>query len=344
MVPDRCDRRLSRAARELLRRHLFEAWSETFALTSDTKFDVDVAEWNVWQLLEATLVVPVESRRANDISCPLIPSLDIYREQELFSLVVDGTVARSIQNAAIPGALHSARTEKRPNHAVFHQCGACQKNFTSHFYLDKHLDDKHIASKSMLASRELICPAITYCEFLSPIACFDQATLLEPFYGPGSDGFGSDRLAVQHKLLQMQPICSDQRQRAASIACHEIVDVCFEGTFGQILSANMCSRIQSCLHRVLHRMIGSSLIIHPEHWQEALAHAYEVKKISWIGLAMAVLSLVILYGFWFWRTLRARPVTRRSNRKSLLNNKVASKWSPRSPTKFIGSPLKIKNY
>jgi hypothetical protein len=341
---DRCDRRLSRAARELLRRHLFESWKETLELTSDTKFHVDVSEWNVWQLLEATLRVPVEGHLAKDMSCPLVPSLDVYFQQETSTLVLDGSAARSIQNAAIPGALHSARKINRKNRAIFHQCGVCQKNFTSHFYLDKHFDNLHSVNKSTMALRDCICPAITYCRFLSPIACFDQAMLLEPFYGPGSDGHGADRHAVQHKLLQLQPICSERIQSAAIMLCHEIVDVCFEGVFGQILGSNMCSRTQSCHVRLLHRMIGSSLMMHPVLWHEALAHGKHGRTLTRIGLTTVALSLVILYGFRLWRTIRGRLIARRSNRKNLLtvNNKAISKRYPISRTTIIGSPSKLK--
>ena len=340
MISYKCDRRLCRAARELLRSHLVDAWQETFTLTADMQFDVDVSEWNVWQLLEATLVAPVVSLVAGDVACPLIPSLDAYKYQEETSILVDGSVSRSIQNAAIPGSLHSGRKGMRKNPAVFYQCGQCRKNFTSRFYLDKHFDNQHV--NSILTSNEVICPAVRYCNFLSPTACFDQAMLLEPFYGPGSDGYGSDVYSVQHKLLQMQHVCSEQSQRAASIVCQEIVDVCFTGVFGQILSTNMCSRIESCRSRMLHRLVSSSLMIHPEQWQEALAQSYKGKTVSWTGFLIVISALLLLYGCWFWRNIHNRSVLRRPDRKSLSSNRDVSKWSAAAPATFIGYPSKRK--
>jgi hypothetical protein len=337
MIERRCDRRLSRAARELVRWHLVEAWKEAYTVTGATEFDLDVTEWNIWQLLDATLVVPTDSYNETDMICPLLSALDVYKLHEQSSTTLDGTVLGTIRNAAIPGSLHTGRKRNRPIQPVLHRCDLCNKIFTSLFYMDKHFDEKHGMDDSMYLSNDLVCPAVTYCKFLSDTACYDQAMLTEPYYGQGSDGYGSDHHTVKHKLLQLQPVCNELHQQSAIIHCHEIVDVCFDGVLEQILSANMCSKIQSCHQgRLLHNLIGSSShMIHLDQWSETWSTVYQAYHVRWLGLAIVLSVFVGHCGYWWKPTLNSVPVRRRTIRKSLLRNTGTSVWPTKVPTTLI---------
>ena len=297
-----CDRRRSRAARELLRIHLIRAWQETDRVVSSssanqqhhhhpTIYNVDVTEWNIWQLLDATVVLTSNNDGQSQHTCPLLPQYDIHREHEESYSILDVTskmIPKHVRNSAIPGILHHNRTLRkaagkstplRQLYPLIYHCDICQKNFTSQYYLDQHLISKHpvihqnTSNTSTLLPVDMICPADTYCSLLSPIVCHYFMIQEEPHYGPGHyrDDHHSQFTTTSSSSSNSNSVpCNDFEQQKAIQKCHEIVALCFHNDddddndesirkgrsnmFEQILSANMCSTIPNCPTRLVHQM------------------------------------------------------------------------------------------
>lgn len=325
-----CDWRLSRAAREIVRLHLVKAWKVAHAETAEAKYNLDVSEWNVWQLLDQMMLATEDNEK-----CILLPKRDLWKRHEEFSLEEGSDISMSNRHNAIPGWFHAGRRNEFKKNSVFHQCGHCYKNFTSRYYLDRHFDLKHPLDERSFHS----CPAVSWCSFLTGTACHDMALTLEPYYGPGSAGEGSDRYTVHRKLIQRQPACIDSNAQAAAVACRLVVQECFGETSTLIakhLSETMCAA-HSCHSRLLHKLIGSTgVMLHPDQWRVAWVEyaSEEQHHLGWVGI-LVMLAVMGYYGQW-WLTTALLPARKQKAGKRLLfKKKTPILWTISSPTTFI---------
>jgi hypothetical protein len=363
-----CDRRMSRSARDILRNYLIKTWHDMYQTTMDSKFNIDVTKWTIWQLLNATII------QANDDShplnhdllptCPLRSENDIYREQEESTRIMDSSIVipNRIRSSAIPGILHETRSNNKNGHRprqiypVVYHCIVCQKNFTSHYYLDQHFESRHppklIGTKDTTPNKNFnpsnddsICPADTYCSFLSLHACYDHAMVREPYYGPGISSSDSNIASI---------ICTDQEQQTSIVQCYEIVALCFEGVFGHILSTNICSAIPSHCHtRSMHLSLSRF------SWYEIWNNIYEHHStFNWLILMIVACVFMIVYGLYIHQIIQSilqeqsqqkRKYQERIRRRdeiyvdnSIHNNSNSSllQWSP-SRNGMLASPSPV---
>jgi hypothetical protein len=356
----RCDRRLSRAAREIVRLHLELAWKAAHKKFPSLalKYDVDVSEWNVWQLLHA--MIGEEAAEASE-HCPLRPSLDVWRHHEENSVETDGRIPRQFRNAAIPGMLHAAGIKTKQLNPAFHQCGLCRKNFTSQYYLDRHFDYRHNHDTvdAIVSFKDSICPATDWCAFLSDRVCHDMALELEPYYGPGSAGFGPDKHTVHRNLqrLASQRPCTEERIIAVSRACSKVITDCFlasgepaaaeahdEGEDDTVfirehLNQTLCA-VHSCHGRIYKILSGTSpFVAHQQQmWREEMWTQTERHHIGFWGF-IVVCAVV---AFYVTQLLDSRSESAsRSRMKILRLNKkrgtaVIHGYAPDAPTTYIG--------
>jgi hypothetical protein len=179
---------------------------------------------------------------------------------------------------------------------------------------------------------------------LTVVFCRPQRVLIKRcLWNPSMDQEVVDTVLINTQSIISCCKCNPSATIKASALRISLVTKLWRAALRVLLDKSL---VPICVHgysRLLHRMIGSSLMIHPEQWQEALPQAYEGRTVSWIVLTMVVSFLGFLYGFWFWQTIRTRPIPLRSRRKSLLSDKGISKWSSTAPTTFIGPSLKMKS-
>jgi len=359
-----CDPRLSRAAREIVRVHLHRAWwleaAHDGGAASAADWDAVLGEWNVWELLKETLSAAAAAHPQDDSihndECPLWPERDVGKVYEENSLKTDGKnvgLSRAARQGVIPGSMrhraledrHKPRQERNP---VFHQCGFCHKNFTSQYYLDRHFVRHHPHNdyghpRALQLDRKqrqpdnteeyddgdyYICPARTWCRFLSDMACHDVALEMEPYYGPGSAGYASDRHAVYRQLQQQhgRP-CTVTDLEEAQRACHDVIAQCFFGgvggsgggdenednvlvhTIGIHLNQTLCAR-RTC-HGRLHNLMltatqskssaSPSLLLHPHaHHDDEWRNAWSAQEHHHPG-AWGFLILLLVVGFYGYR-------------------------------------------
>jgi hypothetical protein len=264
-----CDRRLSRAAREILKRKLQQTTrlladsddsstagtAPTSTNNANENGDKGVgADTNVWELLDRFLV-PNGPDAATLSKCPFLPSRDLLRYHEEHALTVKAQAARySATSAPLVGR---RRTGGRP---AWHQCAFCNKTFSSRYYIDQHFDNRHSqelssemktsksshekqhdnsigdndADPSIEMDMEYYCPAVEWCAAFSDQACQDMALELEPYYDRGSDGYGNDRWTVSRKLSQAAHAvpCTTAAMEETTRQCRQIVGACFGGAEG----------------------------------------------------------------------------------------------------------------
>jgi hypothetical protein len=186
-----CDRRLSRAARSLLQRHLRRLDP---SLPSNDKQQVVVDD--VWTLLDQWLETTARQK------CPLNSNMDVLRHDEEHSIAIP---IPSNLNGAYPTQVLQQRRKnspRRPSH--WWQCGYCGKTFGTRFYLDLHLQQHHHHHPSQSIENDgMICPAKDWCRVVGLANCHAQALVEEPFYDRGSGGWGADRTFVQHKWTKV---------------------------------------------------------------------------------------------------------------------------------------------
>ncbi|GAX22461.1 hypothetical protein FisN_14Hh076 [Fistulifera solaris] len=140
---DNCDPWLSRAARKILRQHLSHYLSGSG----------DHQDTPVWDYI--TQMTGNHNFNATQ-DCPL-RGVDVLRQHEEQS--------RSIPSRKLPSAYASSYRMKKKHYskegASWYQCGLCQKQFLTRYYLDRHLEGKH--REELLPpeteSSRLICPA-----------------------------------------------------------------------------------------------------------------------------------------------------------------------------------------
>jgi hypothetical protein len=270
-----CDRRLSRAAREILKRKLQQTRllpdsSDSTASTSTASTSTSNANDNavtgmgrdrtVWELLDQFLA-PNGPGAATLSTCPFVPSRDLLRYHEEHARIIPAQAAR--YSATSTPLVGRRRTGGRP---AWHQCALCNKVFSSRYYLDEHFDNRHAqelsnetkssksnhdrehgnsssigdsdADPSIETEINYYCPAIEWCRAFSDQACQDMALELEPYYDRGSDGYGNDRWTVARKLSQAAHAvpCTTAAMEEATRQCRQIVGECFGGEEGGGLS------------------------------------------------------------------------------------------------------------
>ena len=267
-----CDWRLSRAAREILRVHLEHAWrQEIFDGHSSSAYEKRQFQHhtdNLWQLLEESLAISthqhqLSSEFSSDAamngnlhhSCPLLPERDAmgrYLEETIVQRVDAGQLLfKKTRQSSLPGAMVRESKPRDTPSSMYH-CGLCHKNFTSRYYLDRHLHNKHgdhleqvardfrsttsSTTNSLVPPLQLLCPAQHWChQFLSHRDCHQAALELEPYYGPGSAGRSSvDRDVVFRQRIResVSPPNSEDCVTTADrtlAACHDMIRQCFWG-------------------------------------------------------------------------------------------------------------------
>ena len=130
-----------------------------------------------------------------------------------------------------------------------YQCLYCQKVFTTQYYLDQHMQNKHTPqdkqqqeqrqeqhnNKTMNEGNKQkkkkieICLSRDWCQFL-PDYCHEKALELESYYGPGSEGRRQeDRSTIYTKLWKQAHIipCTYDRMKQAKESCQNLLRSCF---------------------------------------------------------------------------------------------------------------------
>lgn len=254
-----CDRRLSRAAREIIRRSLEKGLALLKYNGAPAAHDDEPFSLTIWELLDRSLT--------QNQSCPLHYDILKHHEQSSHELRSPPSVhsfsavpfQRGLQGLPYtsPHALALLRlsAEQRRREAYqrssfvemkqeWFQCALCGKMFTSQYYLDAHLDRKHAHQVSSsdhqdsptattAPQRQPIsaCPAVDWCRFLSLPLCRDMALELEPFYGRGSAGLRNDGISHENQRHWYQQAhgrtCQPVEMRAAAKACRTMIQTCF---------------------------------------------------------------------------------------------------------------------
>jgi len=257
---DRCDRRRSRAARALVRLRIERALDLSAASSSsssdgagtgtiETATAASTKTTTVWELLDAVLKSSHSSSYSSSSSklCPLLPSLDVYRKDELMSQEVESEYVRP---GTTPASLHyalllsgsgssrffgggggyasssssssatTARTQKQYN-PTWYRCGYCNKTFYTRYYLDRHMDNArhvhaHVRTKATTnattTTLPTICPATDWCgQFVPEAQCSDVASIEEPYYRKGSGGYGPDRFRVKRSVAKHTHSSADEK-------------------------------------------------------------------------------------------------------------------------------------
>ncbi|KAL3928295.1 MAG: hypothetical protein SGARI_005081, partial [Bacillariaceae sp.] len=199
-----CDRRLSRAARRGLRKHLLHS---IFRNIQETERD-DVPsvgkacpDDTVHELLDRWLTTVLsDKRKRSPASCHLQPSRDIYKQDEEHSRYVSiqslpGGPSKNLK-IAYPNYVLQYRDNGNQQTERWYQCDYCGKTFTSQFYLDLHMNSKHRKQHQTQSNdgefKRYICPATEWCNLIGVANCHRHALQDEPYYNQGNNGWGND--------------------------------------------------------------------------------------------------------------------------------------------------------
>jgi hypothetical protein len=228
-----CDRRLSRAAREFLRRHLLHTvFRDLERVERDLKSFASNENWDesAHTLLERWVASIPNVGNANGTKekCPLYQ--DLYRDDDALTKHVyvqslPGGVAKNLKIAYPQSVLkysHTSDETKNPNFHLY-QCGYCGKTFITQFYLDVHLTTHHFHNES---APDMVCPATEWCKLVGMANCHHQAVQAEPFYDRGSSSLRDVSTAlIQHKWSKVAHSvpCSVQQLRKD---CESILASC----------------------------------------------------------------------------------------------------------------------
>jgi hypothetical protein len=161
-----CDRRLSRAAREIVKQKLLQALllvddgvgeTKTTIMIPTTKIlssNTDPAQFSVWELLESVTAVPAaatvnSNHDTNDDSsssssssfCWLQAPRDVLRYHEEHVSIIKADL-QGYRGVDTPTANRRHVVNQFKSH-WWYQCMLCGKVFASRFYLDRHLERMH---------------------------------------------------------------------------------------------------------------------------------------------------------------------------------------------------------
>lgn len=181
-----CDRRISRAARKLLHRHLLQLLDN-----DENDYSLSYSDYqNVWSLLEHWLVAGGQKKS----TCPLVPSLDWHRVDEEHTIEIK--TPRNFNWAYPTQVIKTRGNQGQPK--SWYQCAYCGKVFSSRFYLDTHFHDKH-----RMEENSKFCPGDEWCRVVGGVAnCHAAALEDEPYYDSGSNGWGAEGKLVKHKFVK----------------------------------------------------------------------------------------------------------------------------------------------
>lgn len=284
---DDCDPWLSRAAREILRRHLSHG-------------DDEMTVWD-W----------IEQFTSSDTmrTCPL-HGIDVLRRQEEQTLRIPSRKLPAVY-ASLDRNNHDHGSKKDP---FWYQCGLCQKTFLTRFYFDRHMKRNHRQDERFEHNNNtrLLCPAQHWCHFL--VDCYDVAVEREPYYSAGSE-----QPAVALSVQQRTPPCQEETLQATLRACRTMVDTCFSHheSLHEYLQRHLCAP-QTCqdrLHRILFKSSPSSLGL----------SSSSLRQTEWRMLYAFLLTSVLVVGF-FVAYYHRNYVQRRRRPRSRLLQKPHRAW------------------
>ena len=367
---DSCDRRMSRAARSFLFRHLNAILSKTRKRDPN-----DSIETSIWELLDQSLAEKHDHKK-----CPLLPSRDLLRFHEENSIVLlpPPKKGSSRIGMSIRSGFYSLAKRKWQASPWF-QCAICGKMFASRFYLDRHLDQHHAQQfqqdhghndNQQLQSNvdggsggDWICPATAWCPALP--SCSQKALELEPYYGPGSGGLSSDRYDVHRQLWKeaypelYDAQCDEEIMKQSRRRCYQMIRNCFlsddnnNNSERQIdlhrkLEEGLCESI-SCPDR-LHQLFfaataesneAAAMMMKTMHeWREDWDDYYEQHhSLGQSGVAL-LLGLALWYTRQLWKAVLHRGdasyLNSRLTRKKQKGTRLLQKRSP-TTSSLLGS-------
>jgi hypothetical protein len=324
-----CDRRLSRGARAILKRHLLQALlldpdgNNNNNNNNNNQKHAGTEDETVWSLLDRLLpshdnnssISESRSRQAAE-KCLLLPSRDIYRQDEQNVKVVKA----QLNNLALayPTTTIKARRKtlsgggggsgQRPT--SWYQCGYCGKTFATRFYMDLHMDTYHPPPPLVPPGNHLdlhssppfwICPATRFCRAMGG-GCHDMALTLEPYYDRGSGGWGEDGRFIQHKLTKKahadEPPCTSRSIQQAKKDCRVLMENCGLDSSGSMFCDSLAcpNRLQQVLAQYGSggggRGAEHNYLYWIDQWQDewSLAHNHSI----------GVVGILLLIGLLLW--------------------------------------------
>lgn len=285
-----CDRRLSRAARQVLEEQLvplLEHWLEetgqklpqlpTTKLIDHNKpprLPTTLAPTYLWDLLELT---------ASAASCPLHPSRDVHHHVEMHSMMAEA---------------RAPKLAPRNTYGQWFHCGICGKVFGTRYYLDRH---QHLQHGESSKENEKACLATAVCDALG--GCDRMATVdLEPYYGLGSGGpQGDHALSIQRAWAarDMEPCDETKVQSQMKPACRKLMQDCFSSS----QSAGSSSKsLQKQLEESLCEPLSCHTLLHRQEWMHRhlakglFRQQLELQNIhSSTGVILVVVFLILYY-------------------------------------------------
>ena len=306
-----CDRRLSRAARKLLRKHILRAQHRQDGNSILLENDKETSQIDVWSLLDDL------AGRADASKCPLIPSRDIWRHDEEHTTKIRPS---SFLNFAYPTHAiqqrRKAKNQKLKNGGVNHwfQCGYCGKTFATQYYFDIHVHTQHNplqhhrilqpydamehveeSRRQFLLKEHVVCPADDWCRIVGVANCHEQALIDEPYYGRGSGGWGEDRKYVEHKW----------RKEAHSIGCDveairkECITILGGAcAFGHAIADEICNGLECPTHHIWQSFSDSISVYLPDDYHDTWIEEARHHK----GFTVLVLVVILAFVIYFSET------------------------------------------
>lgn len=305
-----CDRRLSRAAREMVKelilpivQHYLKdngfsvapSVKKTILSRIPTKiFDKSVGE---------TLLLAIKNT-----SCPLHPDLDSYSDLEHSVL------------QSIPG---SSKRSPRPSIPHWLKCGKCGRVFATRYYLDLHQMNNH-QHDAIDQNITKVCIGSTICQALG--GCDERAFQLEPHYARGSGGAGPDAHITKAEYARRLPSCTSESLHTHRELCVTMMSDCFPNDLAVQLQQFVCEHL-SChgnLHQFVHR--------HWYSWRNEWEDHYQHHKLGWTGM-------VLLFGLFFYYAGifvdRFSSVVGRSKRKNSAGYRLLHNDKRTNPPSFL---------
>ena len=268
----KCDRRLSRAARTLLKRQVLRAADEK-----------ETEDHDVWTLLDQWL------GKSHHKECSLLPNRDALRHDEEQSLPVPISTSTRNFGWAYPSATLQKRRSRSPlRPQEWWQCGYCGKTFATRYYLDLHMTEHH-GHHGIVEDAGLICPAVEWCKVVGLANCHEQALADETYYDRGSGGWGDDRKHIEHKWTKLSHSVPCILESVQS-ECREALNKCGVG------STLFCDSIACPKHKSWHLY---SLNLLPDHWQDTWLEEAQHHP-GWLGFLLVCFISVWVYYYTPW--------------------------------------------
>ena len=227
-----CDRRLSRIARSFIQTEILPI----LTLYSSTSNPTPTPNPTT------SLLQEIIDNAGTASQCDLSPSRDIYAVQE-----------QGVRQLTSPSRRSNSPQE------VF-QCGICQKQFVSRYYLDLHMEhhhpiDHHDHDHDHVEDDDYwICPATDLCPKLTGdlYGCDEIAERTDPHYGPGSGRSTSTTIQPSPKT---KISCQESLMKHSQQQCYQLFHDCFapfSETLVHELTVSICDRL-TCTNKI-HRL------------------------------------------------------------------------------------------